>query len=104
VAEVSAAQDAEWCTTMSISSLLTHCAGCESALIQMDTLEADAADKAIVVRLCPECGHTDALELPLSVAELLEQRSIELCEALLELADRLELADELWIYETGPSR
>jgi hypothetical protein len=89
---------------MSISSLLTHCPGCESSLIQMDTLEADVADKVLVARMCPECGHADGLELPPAVAELLEQRSSELSECLLELADRLEVADELWIYETGPRR
>ena len=87
---------------MSISSLLTHCPGCESALIQMDTLDADEADKVVVARVCPECGHADGLELTVAVAELLEQRSAELSVCLLELADRLEVADELWIYEAHP--
>ena len=87
---------------MSISTLLTHCPGCESALIQMDTLEAGVADKVVVARMCPECGHADGLEVPAAVAELLEQRSAELAGCLLELADRLEVADELWIYETHP--
>lgn len=82
---------------MSISSLLTHCPGCESALIQTDTLEADGADTVVVARRCPECGHADGLELPASVAELLEQRASELGECLLDLADRLEVAEELWI-------
>jgi hypothetical protein len=87
---------------MSISSLLTHCPGCESALIQMDMLDADSAGKVLVARLCPECGHADGLELPAVVADLLEQRAAELSECLHDLADRLEIADELWIYESGP--
>jgi hypothetical protein len=87
---------------MSISSLLTHCPGCESALIQMDMLGTDANDKVLVARLCPECGHADGLELSSAVADLLEQRAAELSECLLDLADRLAIADELWIYESGP--
>jgi hypothetical protein len=87
---------------MSISTLLTHCPGCESPLIQIDALEAEAADKVVVARLCPECGHADGLELPATVAELLEQRARELSECLLQLADRLEIAEELWIYEQDP--
>jgi len=87
---------------MSISTLLTHCPGCESSLIQTDSLETHDSGKAFVARLCPECGHADGLELPVAVAELLEQRARELSDALLQLADRLEIADELWIYEQDP--
>ena len=68
----------------------------------MDVLEAEAADKVAVARRCPECGHADGLELPATVAELLEQRALELSECLLQLADRLEIAEELWIYEQDP--
>jgi hypothetical protein len=89
---------------VSISSLLTHCPGCESSLIQVESLEAEQGGKTLVARRCPECGHADGLELPGAVADLLEQRAVELSACILELADRLEIADELWIYEQGPSR
>jgi hypothetical protein len=68
----------------------------------MDMLEAEAAEKVVVARLCPECGHADGLDVPAAVADLLEQRARELCECLLQLADRLEIAEELWIYEQDP--
>jgi hypothetical protein len=84
---------------MSISSLLTHCAGCESALIQVEPLGAATPGSAVIARHCPECGHDDELELPVAVAELLLVRAADLSLALLELADRLELADELWVYD-----
>jgi hypothetical protein len=84
---------------MGISSLLTHCAGCESALIQIAPLGAPSPESALIARECPECGHADELELPPAVAELLLQRSGDFSLALLELADRLELADELWVYD-----
>ena len=83
---------------MSISSLLTHCPGCESSLIQMELSQA-RGDSTLVDRFCPECDHEDQLELPTAVAELLDQRSEELSECVRELADRLAHADELWIYD-----
>ena len=84
---------------MSISSLLTHCAGCESALIQFEALGSVAPESTLIGRLCPECGHADELELPAAVAELLLQRAADFAAALLDLADRLEVADELWVYD-----
>jgi hypothetical protein len=83
---------------MSISSLLTHCPGCESALIQMDLFRA-RPEATLVARQCPECGYCDELELPSAVADLLGQREAELSECVRGLADRLAMADELWIYD-----
>ena len=83
---------------MSISSLLTRCPGCESSLIQIE-MHHVWAESTIVVRHCPECRHADELELPTAVAELLGKRDAELSESVRDLADRLEHADELWIYD-----
>ena len=77
---------------MSISSLLTHCPGCESTLIKMEMSQA-WGDSTLVVRSCPECDHEDQLELPTAVADLLGQRAEELSEFVRELADRLGQAD-----------
>jgi hypothetical protein len=83
---------------MSISSLLTHCPGCESALIQVEMLDS-RAETTRVARRCPECSYQDELDLPSAVADLLGQRASELGDCLYDLADRLEMAAELWIYD-----
>ena len=83
---------------MSISSLLTHCPGCESSLIQTEQFRA-RPESTLVTRRCPECGYRDELELPSPVADLLGQRAAELTECVRDLADRLAMADELWIYD-----
>jgi hypothetical protein len=82
---------------MSISSLLTHCPGCESSLIQIESLQARGTETTVVERRCPECGHADELDLPSTVADLLCQRALELAAYLHDLADRLDTAEELWI-------
>jgi hypothetical protein len=84
---------------MSISSLLTHCPGCESSLIQIESLNTIGPESTLVERRCPECGHGDELDLPDTVADLLCQRAVELAACLQELADRLDGADALWISE-----
>ncbi len=86
-------------TAMSISSLLTHCAGCESALIQIEACRAVTPESVVVTRHCPECGHDDELDLPVAVAELLLLRAADFTAGLLDLAERLALADELWVYD-----
>ncbi len=83
---------------MSISSLLTHCPGCESSLVQMEMLHPQA-ESTRVARHCPECSYEDELELPSAVADLLGRRAAELAECLYDLAERLAMADELWIYD-----
>jgi hypothetical protein len=84
---------------MSISSLLTHCPGCESSLIQIESLHASGPESTLFERRCPECSHGDELDLPSTIADLLCQRAAELAACLHELADRLDTADSLWISE-----
>jgi hypothetical protein len=83
---------------MSISSLLTHCPGCESALVQIETFHP-SGESTVVTRHCPECDYRDELDLPRAVADLLGQRAAELSECVRDLADRLAMAEELWIYD-----
>jgi peptide subunit release factor 1 (eRF1) len=86
---------------VSISPLLTHCPGCESDLLQIESLHTLASETTLVERRCPECGHSEELEFASAIADVLCHHAAELAASLSDLADRLEATNELRIPDLG---
>jgi uncharacterized radical SAM superfamily Fe-S cluster-containing enzyme len=70
------------------TALLTRCPACASGLVQPAEVAQDA-DRVLVRRRCPECGHTDLVEADPDLLHAWLRREARIRAELSRTADRI---------------